>query len=173
MASELYIQVPATYGDFFCAGPGSPLLAVAKYGRDAGILLHLHLRMVLYSKKHRTGGVVSQEVVNYLSRPAAARTAKRDALRLAEAGFIEVTNDGYYVPAAEEWVQVRIGTRNPIPGFIRERVYRRDGYRCTECGSEETLTLDHVIPWSQYGPDDEGNLRTLCGPCNSRKGARA
>jgi 5-methylcytosine-specific restriction endonuclease McrA len=172
VASELYVQVPANYGDFSQAGPGSPLLALVKYGRESANLLHLHLQMVLYSRRHRLDGFVDLGVIGYLARPATPRIAKRDALRLAEAGFIEPVELGYYVPAATEWPVVRLGSRDQIPGFIRKLVYERDGFRCTECGAGNDLTLDHIVPWSRNGPDDASNLRTLCAPCNSSKGAR-
>lgn len=175
MASELYVHVPATYGNPWHAPLGTPEYELfGEYPRAADHLLYLHLRMVLYSKAHRLNGLLHDAHIAAIMRPASPRTAKRDALRLAEVGFIQVTDDGeYFVPAAVEWSHVRIGKRDSIPGFIRKRVYERDNYRCTECGSEDNLTLDHIIPWSKNGPDNVSNLRTLCGPCNSRKGARA
>jgi HNH endonuclease len=166
------VQVPAKYGDFAYAGPGSPLLALTKYGRDACILLQLHLQIVLYSKKWRLEGIVSEAVICYLAYPARPRTAKRDLGRLVEAGFIEPRDGNYYVPAAAEWPVVRVGTRDPISDYIRAKVYEHDGWCCVECGSAKNLTLDHITPWSLYGSDDEENLRTLCGSCNSSKGAR-
>lgn len=44
-------------------------------------------------------------------------------------------------------------------------------YLCT-CGEAADLTIDHIIPLSRGGTDDLANLRFLCAPCNSRKGAR-
>lgn len=43
---------------------------------------------------------------------------------------------------------------------------------CTACGDECKLTKDHVVPLSMGGSNDASNLQGLCGPCNSRKGAR-
>lgn len=63
-------------------------------------------------------------------------------------------------------------TRAAIPAWLRTQVYDRDGRACVECGASEDLTLDHIWPWSLGGRDDADNLRTLCRPCNSRKGAR-
>ena len=62
--------------------------------------------------------------------------------------------------------------RLPIPTGVRFAVYSRDGWQCVHCGSSKRLTLDHIYPWSLGGSDDEGNLQTLCRPCNSSKGAR-
>jgi hypothetical protein len=62
--------------------------------------------------------------------------------------------------------------RKQIPDELRLYVYERDGFRCLTCGSRESLTLDHIHPFSLGGPDTVDNLQTLCRPCNSRKGAR-
>lgn len=62
--------------------------------------------------------------------------------------------------------------RRKIPREIREAVYRRDGHSCLHCGTRDRLTLDHIVPWSAGGSDEQDNLQTLCQSCNSRKGAR-
>lgn len=62
--------------------------------------------------------------------------------------------------------------RVPIPKELRQSVYARDGHACLHCGTTEALTIDHIIPWSKGGPDTFENFQTLCGPCNTRKGAR-
>ena len=45
----------------------------------------------------------------------------------------------------------------------------RDGYACKECGSQEGLEIDHVVPLSRGGSDDLGNLQWLCDHHNSKK----
>lgn len=52
----------------------------------------------------------------------------------------------------------------------RQNVFRRDDYKCIYCGSNERLTLDHVIPKSKGGPNTWTNLVTCCGDCNVKKG---
>jgi len=42
---------------------------------------------------------------------------------------------------------------------------------CVECGAESDLTTDHIVPRSKGGTNDPSNLRVLCRPCNSSKGA--
>jgi len=55
----------------------------------------------------------------------------------------------------------------------RQRVYRRDGHRCLDCGSSDELTLDHLVPLAlevkAHYRDDE--LATRCRRCNAAKGA--
>ncbi|MFF9438499.1 HNH endonuclease [Streptomyces sp. NPDC014735] len=50
-------------------------------------------------------------------------------------------------------------------------VFRRDGFRCLACGSEDDLTIDHVQHQSAGGRHGVENLRTLCRSCNSRRGS--
>jgi HNH endonuclease len=172
--SELYVQVPARYGEFFYAAPGTPLHRLMKYGREAATLLHLHLRMVLYLREQQVSdGLIPDGAAYYLALPAPLRVAKRYVRQLADTGLIEPRDDdNYFVPAAVEWPVVRVGTRDPIRPLTRKRVHDRDDWRCVKCGSPDNLTLDHIIPWSQNGPDKEENLQTLCDSCNSAKGAR-
>lgn len=54
----------------------------------------------------------------------------------------------------------------------RDRIFNRDGWKCRECGSEENLTIDHIISVKVGGSNKDSNLQALCKSCNSRKGAR-
>ena len=61
--------------------------------------------------------------------------------------------------------------RKPIPERVRHAVWRRDQGRCVQCGSQERLEFDHIIPVSKGGSDTERNLQLLCEACNRTKGA--
>lgn len=61
--------------------------------------------------------------------------------------------------------------RRRLSDAERRAILDRDGWACVECGSTDELELDHVIPFSRGGACTPGNLVTLCGPCNRRKGA--
>ena len=116
MSSELYVRIPATYGDLVNAPPGSPMGALLEYDCATGHLLNLHLQMVLWSHRHRTAGHVSRGAARALCRPASPRIADRDAGRLVKAGLIYQVDDsrGYFVPAAEESMR-----RHAMPDISR------------------------------------------------------
>lgn len=46
------------------------------------------------------------------------------------------------------------------------------GRRCAYCGTNENLTIDHLIPKSKGGQDHPSNLVLACLPCNNRKGSK-
>ncbi|MFD9205984.1 HNH endonuclease [Streptomyces sioyaensis] len=56
-----------------------------------------------------------------------------------------------------------------------KRIKRRDGYRCTAVFStgarciQPGTDVDHVIPHSLGGTDEDDNLRLLCSWCHARK----
>jgi 5-methylcytosine-specific restriction endonuclease McrA len=54
---------------------------------------------------------------------------------------------------------------------IREQIIRRDGC-CQMCGSDERLSVDHIVPRTLGGNDNPNNLQVLCSSCNSSKGGR-
>lgn len=64
----------------------------------------------------------------------------------------------------------------------RLRVHRRDGGVCYLCGKAcdrgvdpphpDAQTIDHVVPRSRGGSDEDENLRVACHRCNAWKGDR-
>jgi hypothetical protein len=56
-------------------------------------------------------------------------------------------------------------------------VARRAGHRCEYCRAPEAVfnfpfEVEHIIPTSRGGADDEANLCLACRACNLRKGDR-
>jgi len=71
--------------------------------------------------------------------------------------------------------------RPPMPPRLRWKILDRDAHRCTACGRGSrrargapgrpvVLHVDHIIPVSKGGTNDETNLRTLCSTCNLGRG---
>lgn len=61
--------------------------------------------------------------------------------------------------------------RETIPQPVRLEVWQRDGGHCVECGGQEKLEFDHIIPVAMGGGNTSRNLQLLCETCNRRKGA--
>lgn len=59
--------------------------------------------------------------------------------------------------------------RKPIPQSVKDKVWNRDDGRCVECGSNEKLEYDHIIPFSKGGSNTYRNLQLLCENCNRKK----
>lgn len=50
------------------------------------------------------------------------------------------------------------------------RIKLRDLYTCQECGRvTDELEIDHIVPLSRQGTDDDSNVRSLCTDCHRRK----
>ncbi|MAY73795.1 MAG: HNH endonuclease [Phycisphaerae bacterium] len=57
----------------------------------------------------------------------------------------------------------------------RRNLFARDRNKCQYCGRSfptSELSIDHVVPRSQNGPDTWTNLVCACVKCNARKGGR-
>lgn len=76
----------------------------------------------------------------------------------------QVGEPSKFIPATEGRV------RKPLPRDVKMFVWQRDGGRCVQCGSNERLEFDHIIPWADGGSDTARNLQLLCETCNRRKG---
>jgi len=59
--------------------------------------------------------------------------------------------------------------RERVPPDVRTAVWFRDAGRCVECGAEDDLQFDHVIPLARGGGSASANVQLLCGDCNRLK----
>ena len=97
---------------------------------------------------------------------------------LLDVGLWDEVGERTYAPPRQDhsgrliWRPTPKQRRPEIPAQVRRAVFARDGRACVECFSADDLTLDHIFPWSLGGPDSAENLRVLCRPCNSSKGAQ-
>lgn len=86
-------------------------------------------------------------------------------------GRVFEDNDFKLCPYCGNDLETREG-RQTIPRRLRHEVFKRDGYRCRECGAskdETKLEIDHILPVARGGTNDIDNLQTLCRECNRMK----
>lgn len=95
-----------------------------------------------------------------------------------------------FEPGLHDWVRtvrfdiavpriIRLITCDKMPAqrvkLNRRNLFARDHNQCQYCGNRfptNELSIDHVLPRSQNGPDTWQNLVCACVKCNSRKGGR-
>ena len=74
------------------------------------------------------------------------------------------------VAAFENFERLPSARRERIPESVRLFVWQRDSGRCVQCGSNERLEFDHIIPIVEGGGSTERNVQLLCETCNRKKG---
>lgn len=92
----------------------------------------------------------------------------KDVLERSLGRYYRLNFDGYHPLTT----RAKRRERKSLSASKSLEVFARNDYRCVRCGSRSDLTVDHIIPVSRGGTNDDDNLQTLCRPCNSRKGAR-
>ncbi len=71
------------------------------------------------------------------------------------------------------------GDSRRIPPAVRDRVYARDGGRCSfvgangkRCNSTWDLEIDHIVPYARGGGSTPDNLRVLCRKHNMQQAGK-
>ena len=52
---------------------------------------------------------------------------------------------------------------------VKDKVWNRDGGQCVQCGNNENIEFDHIIPFSKGGSNTYRNIQLLCQDCNRQK----
>lgn len=66
------------------------------------------------------------------------------------------------------WTKQSNRDRGYFRDTVQKRVFERDNYKCTICGLNKNLQVDHIKRWSKF-PDLRfvlENCRTLCSKCH-------
>lgn len=100
-------------------------------------------------------------------QPIAENVSQNDAVDLKKA----IAKRGGRVRITEGRTRDGVTGREPIPASVRQEVWRRDGGRCVDCGSQERLEFDHIIPVSKGGSNTARNIELRCEICNRKKAA--
>jgi hypothetical protein len=59
--------------------------------------------------------------------------------------------------------------RRHIPRDVRQRVWQKYGGVCADCGANQYLEFDHIVPVAKGGGSSEANIQLLCRACNLKK----
>lgn len=52
---------------------------------------------------------------------------------------------------------------------VRQRVWQRYSGCCADCGADQYLEFDHIVPVAKGGSNTEANVQLLCRGCNLKK----
>ncbi|MFO0807862.1 MAG: HNH endonuclease [Gemmataceae bacterium] len=108
-------------------------------------------------------------------------TTWRELSEFRSANFREEDDD--WVRTVDTEIQVprviRLFDYDKLPKqtvkFNRRNIFARDHNQCQYCGKKfptAELSLDHIVPRSQGGPNTWENIVCACVACNVRKGGR-
>ena len=96
---------------------------------------------------------------------------------------VTICTEEFYNEIKDEISQFKSTCSNPkqtlpkkrsrrITQEVKDKVWNRDGGKCVDCGSNENLEFDHIIPFSKGGANTYRNIQLLCEPCNRSKSAK-
>eukprot|EP01025_Chloroclados_australasicus_P032811 TRINITY_DN3333_c0_g1_i1.p1 TRINITY_DN3333_c0_g1~~TRINITY_DN3333_c0_g1_i1.p1 ORF type:complete len:265 (+),score=4.12 TRINITY_DN3333_c0_g1_i1:429-1223(+) len=109
------------------------------------------------------------EVINWQRAICMDIVGKVDVLEYYDI-TVNSSSDEFYLPAV---VRVRIYIqkfKQCGPPITRKNILIRDRHMCQYCGSQDNLSIDHLIPVSKGGSWAWNNLVTACQVCNNKKG---
>ena len=100
--------------------------------------------------------------------------ALRNALCVIFDGRLGRANPSKYV---KDFIRKNSRTKRvKLQPSLRFKILHRDQYRCQACGATAAngaeLHVDHILPVSKGGTNNESNLRVLCSECNIGRGNR-
>ena len=121
-------------------------------------------------------------VLNYSYEPLQFCSAKRAIIMIFNARAESIESDGYVVrsPTVTLKLPVVIRVLNIVKRsqrrdifFSKKNILRRDNFTCQYCGgTDNSLTVDHVLPKSRGGKSNWINVVVACKSCNLKKGNR-
>ncbi len=131
--------------------------------------------------ENRVGQVVTTKQIKRIARISEYARRIRE-LRDEEGMQIKSHHDRHDLKPGEYLLESV--ERIPVVGRgisqqLRNKIFERNGFTCRLCGGcsadpdpfnpsrKLRLHIDHILPISQGGTNEEGNLRVLCSACNA------
>ena len=125
---------------------------------------------------------VKSLVLNYTYEPLQFCSAKRAIIMIFNARAESIESNGYVVrsPTITFKLPAVIRVLNRVKRsqprdicFSKKNILRRDNFTCQYCGvTDNSLTVDHVLPKSRGGKSNWINVVVACKSCNLKKGNR-
>ena len=75
----------------------------------------------------------------------------------------------FYFDITDTVTKITKQRREIIPQDVKNKVWQRDNGVCVQCGSNEKLEFDHIIPVIKGGSSTYRNIQLLCESCNRKK----
>lgn len=92
---------------------------------------------------------------------------ENDGRRMVYKFKLVATEDGSKSSIPET---TELETNRLIPSAVKLEVWKRDGGRCVQCGANDNLHFDHIIPYSKGGTSLRAeNIQLLCARHNLAK----
>jgi 5-methylcytosine-specific restriction endonuclease McrA len=117
----------------------------------------------LYQEFYRQTDTYKNAQLNYVS--SGKRLIQRRAYLQSIEGII-------YKARMRTKRRERMQTDHPITATDWLNILSEHDYCCHYCGTQTTLTMDHVIPLSKGGKHIKENIVPACLPCNLKKGTK-
>ena len=125
------------------------------------------LGMVKYSNETKEMLILNWYKYNWTSSPKVIACIKKELLKVKNKEFVKYIKSK--LNKDDDVELYRMVNKTEIPITMSRMIMMRDNNACQKCGSKEDLTIDHIIPRSMGGTNEEVNLRVLCRSCNSKR----
>jgi 5-methylcytosine-specific restriction endonuclease McrA len=124
-------------------------------------MLHLIAELCLDMGKNPTPKTVREQVAWSYANLARAHAALKDGVTKYKVVHHIIRNKLY-----KGLLSGKMSMRSL---YDDERIKMTAPQTCYYCGSNDNLSVDHLIPRIRGGPDESDNLIWACRPCNSSK----
>ena len=109
--------------------------------------------------------LVSKTAINWSNNPVENENPKAINLDSPKQSYGSVDFHNTWTQEIGGWGY----SENSKFNMLRQKVFERDYFKCTWCGSRVNLTVDHIKERHLGGTNDLNNLRTLCKECHEKR----